>query len=189
MRIAMSLAVVFGLSAAVAAAQQPQPAPQAPAAPQAPQPAPKPELKVVTIDAAHAIVLPMKGSYMQHEDAFSRLMSEAGKLSAAPTGPMFARYLSDPSSTPEAELVWEVGLPVPASVVKVEAPLEIRDIPASLTAVRTHTGPMEDLGAAWPAFVGQIMSSGYTIAGPATQVFNGTPGADMSVEMRLPVSR
>ena len=63
---------------------------------------------MVTAPAAHAIVLPMKGSYMQHPDAFGRLMGAVSTRGLTPAGPIFARYFSDPS-VGEANLVWEVG--------------------------------------------------------------------------------
>ena len=130
----------------------------------------------------HAIILPMKGSYMQHPDAFQQITAGFTKLGVAPAGPMFARYFAQPG-TPEADQTWEVGVPVPASVTKAEAPFEIQDIPASRVAVRMHTGPMEELATAWPAFIGEVMSGGHMISGPPMQIF----GSDNSLEMRLPV--
>jgi effector-binding domain-containing protein len=192
MRIASTAGTAFALvalSAAFAAAQQAAPSkaqkppapPTAPAAASQPAPAAKPEVKVVKFDAVHAMVLPMKGSYMQHPDAFGQVTVGLAKLGVAATGPMFARYFSQPGIA-EEEQTWEVGFPVPASVTKVDAPFEIQEIPASKMAVRMHTGPMEELGSAWPAFVGEVMAAGYMISGSPVQIFG-----DGGLEMRLPV--
>lgn len=177
---------VLVLTAALAAAQPAAPpkaqAPQPPPAP-APAPAPaKPEVKVIQGEAVHALTLPMKGSYMQHPDAFQQVTAAVSKLGVTPAGPIFARYFAQPG-TPETDQLWEVGIPVPASVTKAEAPFEIQEIPASRMAVRVHTGPMEELATAWPAFVGEVMASGYMIAGPPVQLFGG----DNGLEMRLPI--
>jgi effector-binding domain-containing protein len=154
------------------------------AAPQS-SPAPAPETKVVTVEPIHALVLPMKGSYAQHQAAFERLGTFLANRGAAPAGPPFARYFSDPS-VGEDNLEWEVGFPVPAGVTA-EAPFEIKDLPSALTAVRVHHGPYEELATAWPDFMQWITAHGYEPAGPPLQVFED-PAAP-TVEMRLPVEK
>jgi hypothetical protein len=61
-------------------------------------------VQVKDIEAAHAVVLPMKGSYMQHPDALGRLGGYLGGRGITPSGPPFGRYFSDPS-VGEANLV------------------------------------------------------------------------------------
>jgi effector-binding domain-containing protein len=101
-------------------------------------------------------------------------------------GAAFGRYFSDPA-VGEENLVWEVGLPVPAGVTA-EAPFEIKDIPATLAAVHVHRGPMEELGTAWTELVQWTLSNGYQPQVPAVQIFLGDPPA-FQVEMRLPVQK
>jgi effector-binding domain-containing protein len=180
MRIARTAAIALALGALTVTFAAAQQAPAPPPPP--PPPAAKPELKVIQAEAVHAIVLPMKGSYMQHMDAFQQVGAAVAKLAVAPAGPMFARYFAQPGM-PEADQVWEVGIAVPASVTKVEAPFVIQEIPASKMVVRVHTGPPEELETAWPAFVGEVMGGGYTISGPPVQIF----ATDGSLEMRLPI--
>ncbi len=162
-----------------------QPAPPAPPPP--PAPAAAPALKVITTEPSHVVVLPMKGSYQQHPAAFEQLAGFLASKGLTPAGPAFARYLSDPTSTPEADLVWEVGFPV-AAPAKIDPPYEAREMPATLTAVHEHDGPMEELGQAWPGFIGAIFAGGYQIAGPPTQVFKGDM-PNMRVEMRIAVQK
>jgi effector-binding domain-containing protein len=88
----------------------------------------------------------------------------------------------------EANLVWEIGFPVAAGVTA-EAPFEVKDVPATLAAVHLHRGPIEELGTAWPALIGWVMSSGYQPVGPATQVFKGDQAAAPEIEMRIPVQK
>lgn len=149
-------------------------------------PADKSGNRVITTEAVHALVLPMKGSYGQHPAAFERLAGYLAARGAAPAGAPFARYFSDPS-VGEAGLSWEVGFPVAAGVTA-EAPFEIRDVPATLAAVHVHRGSYEELAGAWPAFIEWILASGYQPAGAPVQVFNGDPSTP-EVELRMPVQK
>jgi effector-binding domain-containing protein len=174
---------LFSLAALAASALAQAPTP--PAAPPAVKPAF--EAQVVTAEAVHAVVLPMKGSYMQHQQAFERLGGFLAGRGVAPSGPPFGRYFSDPA-VGEANLVWEVGFPIAAGVTA-EAPFEIRDLPATQVVVHVHRGPMEELGTAWSQLVEWVFSNGYQVGGPATQVFKGDLAAAPEVEMRLPVTK
>jgi DNA gyrase inhibitor GyrI len=143
---------------------------------------------VTTTEALHVLVLPMKGSYLQHQTAFEQLGGFFSTRGVTPLGPPVARYFSDPSTTTEADLSWEVGFPVEASV-KAEAPFEVKDIPAGLNAIHVHKGPYEELATAWPTFVEWVMASGYRPAGPPMNIFQGDPGTNPQVEMRMPVEK
>jgi AraC family transcriptional regulator len=188
-------ALVASVLAAGAAAQTPPTAaqPAAPAQPAQPaQPAlpaqPGFAVEVVNIPAMHALVLPMKGSYMQHPDAFQRLWGFISARALKPEGPMFGRYYSDPSIG-EDNLVWEVGVPVAAGT-SAEAPFEVKDIPASLTAVHVYNGPMEELGTAWGTLTQWAMTNGYQPVVPVMQLFKGDMTAGTGqIEMRLPVQK
>jgi effector-binding domain-containing protein len=199
--------VLLAALAASASAQQPQqpaappapPAPAAPAAPAAPpappgqptfdKPVPPPafDVQVTKVDAVHAIVLPMKGSYMQHPDAFGRLTTYLSGHGIKPAGPPFGRYFSDPS-VGEDNLVWEIGFPV-AATASAEAPFEVRDIPAGSCAVHVYKGPMEQIGAAWGSLIGWVTSNGYHPEMPAVQVYRGDMMTAPEVEMRIGVQK
>lgn len=143
--------------------------------------------EVVTVEAIHAVVLPMKGSYLQHPEAFNRLGGLLSEKGITPTGPAFGRYFSDPS-VGEANLVWEIGFPVPEGMA-VEAPYEIRDLPETLVAVFVHHGPMDQIGQSWGRLIEWVLSNGYQPVGPAMQVFKGDMMASPEMELRLPVAR
>lgn len=148
------------------------------------QPAAADEIQVVRTEPIHAIVLPMKGSYMQHQEAFERLGSFLAARAVTPTSSPFGRYFSDPS-VGEANLEWEVGFPVPDDAT-VEAPFELRDVPGALAAVHLHRGGYESLGPAWSELVQWVVANGYQPTGPAFQGFGGDLSAPV-VEMRMPV--
>jgi len=171
--------LVLGATAAAALAQAP--------APPVPQPPAKPafEAKAIVLDPVHALVLPMKGSYAQHPEAFGKLGGFVASKGIAPLGPPFGRYFSDPS-VGEADLVWEVGFPV-ATGATAEPPFEIKDLPGALTVVHVHKGPMEDIGTAWSHMIEWIIANGYQPAGPPLQVFKGDLAVAPEVEMQMPV--
>jgi effector-binding domain-containing protein len=191
MRLAKSTGLALLLASSVAAAPRQEPskpaAPSAPAQPAPPGPPSTAENKVTTTEALHLLVLPMKGPYSQHQLAFERLGSFFAGHGVSPLGPPVARYFSDPS-VGEANLVWEVGFPV-AATVKPEAPFEVKDVPGSLMAVHVHKGPYEELATAWPTFVQWILSNGYRMTGPPMNVFQGDAGSNPQVEMRIPVEK
>ena len=174
------------LAAALAVSATAQQSPAAAAPP--PQAKPAFEVQVATVEAIHAVVLPMKGSYMQHPDAFGRLGTFLTGHNVKPEGPIFARYYSDPS-VGEANLVWEVGIAVPAGTTA-EAPFEVKDIPSALTAVHAHQGALEELGSAWGTMIQWVTTNGYQMAGPPTQVFKGDMmSGPPQVEMQVPVAK
>jgi effector-binding domain-containing protein len=186
-----ALALLAALAVS-ASAQQPPAPPAPPPAPPAPPAAPAPakpafEVKVTPVEAVHAVVLPMKGSYMQHPDAFGKLGGYLSGRGVTPSGPAFGRYFSDPS-VGEENLVWEIGFPVPAGVT-VEAPFEIRDLPAAPYAVHAYRGPMEEIGTAWGSLIGWVMSNGYQPVPPAMQVFKGDMMAAPEMELRIAVQK
>ena len=184
MRIERSIGLAAFLAAfAVTAAAQ-----QAPVPPAAPPPAkPAFDVHVTTAEPVHALVLPMKGSYTLHQDALGQLSGFLAQRGVEPVGPPFGRYFSDPS-VGEANLVWEVGFPVPADA-PVRAPFELKDLPATPVAVHVHRGPLEELAAAWPRMIEWIISNGYQPVGPATMVFKGDMAAAPELEMRMPVQK
>jgi effector-binding domain-containing protein len=181
----LGTALVLLLPALALAAPQQPAKPAAPATPVAPA-APAFDAKVVTIEAVRALVLPMKGSYTQHPAAFEKLFTFLATQGVQPKGAAFGRYFSDPS-TPEADLLWEAGVPV-GDGVKAQPPFEVKEIPAATVAVHVHRGAPEGLLTAWPEFVAWIVANGHRPLGPASQVFP----SDWSVpqiEMRMPVEK
>jgi effector-binding domain-containing protein len=135
----------------------------------------------------HVVALPMKGSYMQHPEAFGKLNTYLSGRGIAPAGPPFGRYFSDPS-VGEANLVWEIGFPVAASATA-EAPFEVREVPAGSYAVHLYKGPMEQIGNAWGSLIGWVMSNGYQPVMPAVQVYKGDMMTAPEVEMRIGVQK
>lgn len=150
------------------------------------------KVTVETTETIHALVVPMKGSYLQHEEVFGRIFMHLGSLGQSPLGAPFGRYFNSPGMVPDAELSWEVGVPV-GPEVKAAVGFEVKDIPGTLSAVLVHEGPYESSGSAWGPLMQWVVANGYEAAGPSLQIYLGDPaqtGADgPRTELRLPIHK
>jgi AraC family transcriptional regulator len=196
-RAMLATATLVISAAAAGAADPPKPAaaPAASPAPAAATPAPTPAttpaapaVVLKNVEAVHALVVPMKGSYMQHPDAFGRLFGQIQASGVTPVGPPFGRYLNDATQVPEADLQWEIGVPV-GPEAKASPPLEVRDIPAGPAATLIHLGPPEGVAQGWQQIAQWIGANGYRPAGPALMVFDQPGPDDMHIELRMAVEK
>ncbi len=158
----------------------PHPAPAASAAPGAPPPF-QPEIK--TAAPFQAVVIPMRGPYVQHGVALELLTAFLASRGAAPAGAPFGRYYNTPGSVPDSELRWEVGLPVLGPVAP-GSPFEAHTIEDSKIAVvkapGEHSGPKP-----WPKLLQWITEQGYRPAGPTMESWLYGP----QTELRIAVER
>jgi DNA gyrase inhibitor GyrI len=193
MKRSMILAVLASVallpvSAWAEKAPAPPPAPEAPKAPAEPAP---PEVTVKTVEPMLALVVPMKGSYLQHEAAFGQLFGALGTLGVAPAGPPFGRYFDDADQVAEADLRWELGFPISAKA-EVAAPFEVKEIPGGLMAVVVQEGPYEaSVQGAFATAMGWLPTSGYQVVDAPMAFFLGDmmSGTDVRAEVRLPVEK
>jgi DNA gyrase inhibitor GyrI len=183
----MSVVRPFGAAMVLLTAVSASAAPPRPSAPARPAPAVAPAgaAKVIDFPAIHALVLPMKGSYLQHQEAFGRLSGYLARKGVAPSSDPFGRYYNDPAQG-EENLVWEVGVAVPDGL-GADPPFVVEDIPAGLMAVRVHRGSYEELAAARPALVEWARANGYRPSGPPLQIFQDF--LSPQIELRLPVRK
>jgi AraC family transcriptional regulator len=173
------------VAAATPAAAAPAASPAVATAPAAPAPA----VVVKTVEPIHALVVSMKGSYMQHGDAFTQLMSQLATQGKNPIGPPFGRYFNSMGDVSETDLQWEIGFPV-GPEVKATAPLELKDIPGGLVATLVYDGPSDGISVAVPGVGRWVAENGYRATGPMSIVFVGQPDPmQMRVELRLPVEK
>jgi len=191
--IACTASLTFAAPKAPNAKASPAPTSAAatPAAAAAPAVATPAALAVVvkTVEPIHALVVSMKGSYMQHGDAFMQLMTQLSAQGKTPVGAPFGRYFNSMGEVAESELLWEVGFPVGPDV-KATAPLALKDVPGGLAATLVYDGPSEGISQAAPGMSSWVAANGYRASGPMSMVFVGEPDpAQMRVELRLPVEK
>ncbi len=118
---------------------------------------------VEKIPALTALVLPITGSYNQHQEAIAKIMTyvmSKGIMRGAP----FGIYHSNPETTPTDSLRWGVCVPV-APDAKAEVPFEIVQFPEIEAAVVTCTGPYEGTSPCYGVLSKWLAESEYTLAG------------------------
>ena len=115
-----------------------------------------------------ALVVPMRGSHAQHPEAVERLQRALDEHGITPSGPIFGRYLDDPSRTPEKDLRWEVGCQVQYFEGQVPG-LEWRRFGSQLSASTRMQGPG---GRQWRGFLEWLGSNGYQIIGGSIEFWH-----------------
>jgi hypothetical protein len=133
--------------------------------------------------ALTAVVMPMKGSYLQASSAVAAVAAQLKARGITPAGPAFGRFGSEQD--------WDAGYPV-APGTRVEPPFQVVTLPAALTAAVVVKGAWgENSIARWGSFLKSVIEQGYLPAGPAMEMWSGEEGspATQSTEMRMPVTK
>ena len=149
-------------------------------------------VEIKTAPAFDAVVLPMRGSFAQHDAAIERLRASLGSAGVEPTGPVFGRYLNDPAQVRERDLLWEVGYPVPHGTRAVR-PFELRSFEARLVASLRLHGPYSESARSSPALFEWLAKNGYYANGDSFAFWSvaSTPDGFYTpeTELRIPVGR
>ena len=156
----------------------------------------EPTAKVTMVEPFYYAALEMTGSFDQHGEAFNTLYGMAGKLMLDMSQPSFGVYYSDPESTPEAELKWELGLPVSENQ-KLEEPLKLKKWEFKLLATKIHNGSFssEAMQGSYSALFQWITENQYAPAGPMMEKYLGPPTMNEKgewcgeVEILMPVQK
>jgi hypothetical protein len=130
-----------------------------------------------------AVVVPMKGSYLQTSTALQQVEAYLKTKGVTPIGPPLGRFWS--------EQHWETGYPVPPGT-QAEAPFQAVSLPAGLSASVVVNGAWaQDSDGRWGAFLKSVMEQGYLPAGPAMEIWTGEDAkvSTQSTEMRMPVTK
>jgi signal transduction histidine kinase/effector-binding domain-containing protein len=151
-----------------------------------------PPVEIKTVPPFDAVVLPMHGSFVQHDAAIERLRAGLRSAGVEPIGPLFGHYLNDPAQVRERDLQWEVGYPVPRGT-RVVPPFEPRPFGAQLVATLRLHGPYAESSRDWPAVFEWLARNGYYANGGTFAFWSGTTMPDglytPETELRVPVGR
>jgi hypothetical protein len=150
------------------------------------QSSPKLRVEIRQANALKAVVMPMKGSYLQIRSALEKVETYLKTAGVTPVGPPFARYLEagqEPS--------WEAGFPV-ARDLSVPAPFQMLSLPREQIASATAKGSWEAIsGTRWIAFLKSVEEQGFRWdqGRPAMEFWFGEDGRPETqfTEMRIPV--
>ncbi|MDO8835789.1 MAG: GyrI-like domain-containing protein [Vicinamibacterales bacterium] len=112
-----------------------------------------------------ALVIPMRGSYLQASAAAAIVAQHLQQRGIAPAGPPFGRF--------ESEAHWDVGYPVPAGTVP-KAPFELVTLPGGSVASLVVEGPWGQQSAErWSRLLAWLGDNGYVAVGPPTEAWSG----------------
>lgn len=155
-----------------------------------PPDAPLDDLKLSTIPEQHFMVRKVKGGYQNHPQAIveiNRLALFNADVKSVRSGPVTGLYFTDPSLVSNAELEWEMGIPVTApeatgrAIVNSLPGYTMRTLPAhEVLVVESSTGD------AW--FDGMrillwLRRNGYSYTPPVRMEFYPPPGKVEQVEL------
>jgi outer membrane lipoprotein-sorting protein len=151
-----------------------------------------PEIKWV--DALTAVVVPVKGSYLETPAAVQAVESHLKKMGMTPAGPPFGRNFSEVNGPNQT---WEVGYPILAGRavmgdIRLDSPFELRGMPAELAASKVVSGPWgQDSDVHWAAFLRWVVEQGYVPSGPPMEIWTGKDAQPQtqSTEMRIAVTK
>jgi effector-binding domain-containing protein len=138
----------------------------------------RPEIKQA--EALTAVVVRMKGSFLQAAAVVGAVQSHLKEMGVAPAGPAFGRFTSEQD--------WDAGYPVPLGT-RVKAPFQTVTLPATTVASATVPGAWgQDSGSRWATFLKWVVEHGYVPAGPPME-FWSSEAQTQSTEMRLAVRK
>jgi hypothetical protein len=156
----------------------------------------QPEIK--KFGALTAVVLPMKGSFLQTRTAdhavqtqLEKIGQQLEKIGITPKEPAFGRY------GPQRN--WVAGYPVPPGT-RMDAPFEILSLPETTMASVVVTGPWgqefdsplgRDPGSRWGTLIRWLAEHGYKLAGPPMEFWSGDDAHPQAqtTEMRIAVTK
>jgi AraC family transcriptional regulator len=138
---------------------------------------------------------------MKHVGSFDALPRVVGDLIGKITdgdhlvaGPVMAVYYNDPRQVPEAELVWEVWVPVarPGTFGTAENDrMAFKYLDAMFVAYTYHIGPYEKVAEGYEVLFGWAARNQYNMVGPPVEVYWSDPGQTppekLVTEIWLPV--
>jgi AraC family transcriptional regulator len=131
------------------------------------QPPPAPnkvgEMRVTTFPPYTALVLPMKGSFNQHDMAIKKLLACASEKKLKACG-LFAIYYNSPQEVPVDSLKWDICMEVPEGT-QIEAPFLVRLVPETLAAYVICIGGYDNTHTCYPPLNDWISHSGYKPVG------------------------
>lgn len=145
-----------------------------------------PAVTLTQIEEAVVIYRTHRGPYW----GVGKVFAEMGEIMAShhTRGPMFARYLDDPLTTPGAALRMEIGFFVEDDV-PAEPPQEKRTIPAHEAATLLIDTSYGTTHVHHATVVHWIESNGYRPAGEVMEIYHPKDGDRKQIEIRVPILR
>ena len=133
-----------------------------------------------------------KGSYGQIPAAMAALTQALQQQKVAPAGTPIGIYYNSPAQVAEAELRWEVAMPIDDAQT-VQPPLLKKTFSCAQAAELVHRGPYETTAQSIGRLMQFIAASGYYPAGPVVETYLDDPAtvkaADLRTIITVPVAK
>jgi AraC family transcriptional regulator len=134
--------------------------------------------------------LECRGAYSQIGPMIGTLMMAAQKQNITMEGGPFAVYHSNPAEVKEADLIWDVAVPIDKTTT-VQAPLKAVDFNFKTVVTCIHKGPYATVAETYRKVYAFIQMRKLAIVGPAFETYFDNPAevkpADMRTEIMIPV--
>jgi beta-lactamase regulating signal transducer with metallopeptidase domain/DNA gyrase inhibitor GyrI len=152
---------------------------------------PFPEVSVFTRSERdrQELLLPIKGSWRQEDEAVRKLMQYVEKMKIKTLDDVFIQYHMSPEITPEKDLVWDVGVPIQGDV-KVSDPYRIEWKPGRQWVCAYYEGDHLDIPVPfWMSYALNFTMNGYKASGYPRKVFREQlPDNKWKVELQWAVN-
>lgn len=140
--------------------------------------------------------VPMHGSFSQIPQTYGLLYGWIAQHGLTPAGMPGAVYLTDPSTVPEDQNVYEVWAPFTGEAAEAEpdaSGVGVKRVESMLVASAMHVGPYETLTETYGSLVAWIAGQKHEISGPAMEFYRSDPATtkpeDYETEIWLPVKQ
>jgi len=134
------------------------------------------------------------GSFDQIPQTYGLLYGWIAQHGLTPTGMPGTAYLTDPSSVPEDQNVYEVWAPFSGDAAEAgpdASGVGVKRIESMLVAKTMHIGPYDTLAETYGLLVGWIAGQSHEICGPAMEFYYSDPAVtrpeEYETEIWLPV--
>lgn len=134
------------------------------------------------------------GSFDQIPQTYGLLYGWIAQHGLTPAGMPGTAYLTDPSTVPEDQNVYEVWAPFAGEAAKAEpdaSGVGVKRVESMLVAKATHVGPYETVSQTYGPLVGWVAGQNHEISGPAMEFYYSDPATtkpeDYETEIWLPV--
>lgn len=119
-----------------------------------------------------------QGPYTQVPVVTANLMKAVSEGGYHQAGPIMAMFLNDPAQTPEADLVWEVWIPVayPGPIATAENDkMVFRHVDPMFVAYTYHIGPFDEVDSTYEELLAWAARNEYPIMGAPLELYWSNP--------------
>ncbi|MBI2917286.1 MAG: GyrI-like domain-containing protein [Chloroflexi bacterium] len=154
------------------------------------------EVTIKRTESYSYIFIRKKGSYQQMGKAVRALFASAARRALTPQPPLHGVYYNSPQEVPDAELDWELRLPIFGTFPhqhENRRGIGVSRVDAEQVAATIHKGPYDQVGKTYQVLGLWIAKNGYHVCGPAEEVYLNDPRQvapeELLTEVRLPVTK